>query len=61
MNASRSTLKLSHLDTDLNLGSKRIATTLSADAINVPQTFGYVASDAPATFIIQGNEIYYIL
>lgn len=41
---------------DLNLGSKRIATTLSADAINIPQTFGYVASDAPATFIVQGTQ-----
>ncbi|KYN06038.1 hypothetical protein ALC62_03038, partial [Cyphomyrmex costatus] len=53
--ASRSTLKLSHLDTNLNLGSKRISTTLSTDALNVPQTFGYVASDTPSTFIIQGS------
>ncbi|XP_077278366.1 uncharacterized protein LOC143906276 isoform X2 [Temnothorax americanus] len=55
VHASHSTLKLSHLDTHLNLGSKRISTTLSAEAINVPQTFGYVASDAPATFIVQGS------
>lgn len=56
INASRSTLKLSHLDTNLNLGSKRISTTLSTDAINVPQTFGYVTSDTPSTFIIQGTQ-----
>ncbi|XP_024888654.1 uncharacterized protein LOC112465371 isoform X2 [Temnothorax curvispinosus] len=55
VHASHSTLKLSHLDTHLNLGSKRISTTLSAEAINVPQTFGYVASDAPSTFIVQGS------
>ncbi|XP_011693850.1 PREDICTED: uncharacterized protein LOC105453515 isoform X2 [Wasmannia auropunctata] len=55
VHASRSTLNLSLLDTHLNLGSKHISTTLSADAIDVPQTFGYVASDAPSTFIIQGS------
>ncbi|XP_011155669.2 uncharacterized protein LOC105193044 isoform X3 [Solenopsis invicta] len=53
--ASQSTLKLSQLDTPLNLGSKHISGTLITDAINVPQTFGYVASDAPSTFIIQGS------
>ncbi|KYM83201.1 hypothetical protein ALC53_06469, partial [Atta colombica] len=53
--ASHSTLKLPHLDTNLNLGSKQISTTLSTDAINVPQTFGYVASNAPSTFIIEGS------
>ncbi|XP_012532717.1 uncharacterized protein LOC105834630 [Monomorium pharaonis] len=55
VHTSSSTLKFSHLDTPLNLGSKLIATTLTADAIYVPQTFGYVASDAPSTFIIEGS------
>ncbi|XP_011870378.1 PREDICTED: uncharacterized protein LOC105563408 isoform X2 [Vollenhovia emeryi] len=55
VHASRSTLKLSHLDSHLNLGPKRISTILSADAISVPQTFGYVASETPATFTIRGS------
>ncbi|KAL0105372.1 hypothetical protein PUN28_016792 [Cardiocondyla obscurior] len=55
VHATRSSLNLSHLDSPLNLGSKRISTTLSADAISFPQTFGYVANDAPATFIINGS------
>ncbi|GAB1868165.1 Closca [Camponotus japonicus] len=53
--ASRSTLNLSHLDAHLNLHSKQISTTLKTDGINVPQTFGYIASDVPSTFVVQGS------
>lgn len=53
--ASRSTLNLSHLDAHPNLHSKKISTTLKTDGINVSQTFGYVASDIPSTFIVQGT------
>lgn len=53
--ASRSTLNLSHLDAHLNLHSKQISTTLKTDGINVPQTFGYIASDVPSTFVVQGT------
>lgn len=53
--ASRSTLNLSHLDTHPNLHSKQISTTLKTDGINIPQTFGYVASDTPSKFIVQGT------
>ncbi|KAL6265402.1 hypothetical protein P5V15_002198 [Pogonomyrmex californicus] len=56
--ASRSTLKFPHLGAYLNLHSKQIATTLSTDEINVPQTFGYIANDMPSTFIIQGSATF---
>lgn len=52
--ASRSTLNFSHLDAHPNLHSKQISTTLKTVGINVPQTFGYIASDIPSTFVIQG-------
>ncbi|XP_070162269.1 uncharacterized protein [Polyergus mexicanus] len=52
---SRSTLNFSHLDAQFNLHSKQISTTLKTAGINVPQTFGYVASDIPSTFVIQGS------
>ncbi|KAM0726481.1 hypothetical protein ACS0PU_007665 [Formica fusca] len=53
--ASRSTLNFSYLDAHPNLNSKQISTTLKTAGINVPQTFGYVASDIPSTFVIQGS------
>ncbi|XP_029165434.1 uncharacterized protein LOC114936425 [Nylanderia fulva] len=53
--ASRSTLNLSNLNAHPDLHSKQIATTLETDGINVPQTFDYIASDIPSTFIIQGS------
>jgi len=55
--ASHSTLNLSYLDADLNLHSKRISTTLETNAINIPQTFDYLASNISSTFIIQGIEL----
>ncbi|RLU23456.1 hypothetical protein DMN91_003660 [Ooceraea biroi] len=55
VHASHSTLNLSHLDAHSNLQSKRISTTLETNAINIPQSFGYPASNIPSTFVIQGS------
>lgn len=53
--ASRSTLNSSYIG--LNLHSKRISSTLETSAINVPQTFGYVATNVSLTFVIEGTQI----
>ncbi|XP_019699980.1 uncharacterized protein LOC105189727 [Harpegnathos saltator] len=53
--AFRSTLNLPHIDVHLNLHSKRISDTLETSMMNVPQTFGYVTSNASSTFIIEGT------